>query len=178
MSAVSMRSTPSSRARRRTRGASSGSLTIRMAPKPRRRTSSSPPRRQAHPTPPRSVSEALDHPPRHVQRLLSRREPAGGDRDPVVDRPEQQLGAEFPLGVEDRMRDDPPAPTYEPPDRDRGAGPRRDLAPEQPRAERLHLQPRGDRDRHRRPARARREQAERRARTWLHVELSRMPDPL
>src|SRR5487761_545544 len=43
MSAVSMKFTPSSTARRTTRTPSSRSLTMRMEPKPRRRTSSSPP---------------------------------------------------------------------------------------------------------------------------------------
>src|SRR5262249_28271129 len=43
MSAVSMKLTPSSTARRSTRTPSSASSTMRIAPKPRRRTSSSPP---------------------------------------------------------------------------------------------------------------------------------------
>src|SRR5215831_17400993 len=46
MSAVSMRLTPSSTARRRTRTPSTGSCTIRIAPKPSLRTSSSPPSRK------------------------------------------------------------------------------------------------------------------------------------
>src|SRR5690349_21198496 len=118
MSAVSIRLTPSSSALRSTRGASSGSLTIRMAPKPSRRTLSSPPRRKVELIPPRSRPQALEQPPRDVQRRLRAREPAGGDRDPIIDRPERQRRPEPALRVEDRMCDDSPVAAHEPPDGD------------------------------------------------------------
>src|SRR5581483_5475509 len=123
MSAVSIRLTPSSRARRSTRGAWSGSSTIRIAPKPSRRTSSSPPSRNVELTP-RSLTQILEQPPRHVQRSLRGCEPTGRDRDPVVDRPEWQRRPKLAVRVEDRMRNDPPLATDEPPDSDGGIRPR------------------------------------------------------
>src|SRR6266516_1076250 len=126
MSAVSISVTPSSTARRTTRTPSSRSPTTRIAPKPSRRTSTSPPSLKVGFTAPTVVVERGEQAMSHVQVRRHRGVPAVRvDRDSIAARVQTYRRVELAARVEVRTGDDLPPAVDPPPHRDRSARGRR-----------------------------------------------------
>src|SRR5579872_54129 len=111
MSAVSMKLTPSSTARRTTRTPSSRSLTTRIAPKPTRRISSSPPSMKVGFIGGRLLVQRGEETGGDVHVLRCRSEArVARDVDPITPRAKAQRRVEDTARIELRMRDDTPTP--------------------------------------------------------------------
>src|SRR5579864_1232401 len=110
MSAVSMKFTPNSTARRRTRTPAARSSTMRIAPKPTRRTSSSPPSMNVGFTRESLLVQRGEDARRDAQVPRRRRElRIAGDVDAVAAGSEPERRAEVAPRVELRPGDDAPA---------------------------------------------------------------------
>src|SRR5438309_2262169 len=149
MSAVSISVAPSSTARRTTRTPSSRSPTMRIAPKPSRRTSSSSPSRNVGFIAAMLTLERCEQARRDLEVPRgSGVASVGLDRDPVGAATQAQRNVEAATRVEPRAGDHLPASGDAARDGDRAAGARLDGAVEQSLAGRRDLQLRryGDRE--------------------------------
>src|SRR5437763_5605847 len=109
MFAVSMKFTPNSTARRRTRTPSSRSSTMRIAPKPRRRTSSSPPSKNVGFTRGTLLVQRREEPRGHAHLPRRGREArVARDVDAVSARPQPKGRAKDALRIQLGAGDDAP----------------------------------------------------------------------